>query len=296
MRYKVIGHRASRREGIYENSPQAFAAAARYADGLETDAVLSSDGEIFFVHDMTASGGVAFSELHVHLDADSRARVGLRSADQISAAELRALRLVDGQNLPGFEDLFDVTAERKADFLFDIEIRAVDIATPLLSHIGQAVRDGKVTKDQISILSFDHPELAAVRARDPNFKICAHFDAGNFMRTPIYPGRGVDDRCFIPFSLSCLKDPLLKALNPDFIGLNEYDFRPDVVRAIAEAFPQTRLRIWWCYREPTPSENASLWNTLRALERMGLSDRVAAIITDYPRAMAKALSDGTPAP
>lgn len=292
--YKVIGHRASRREGIYENSPKAFEAAARYADGLETDAVLSSDGEVFFIHDMTASGGAAFSELHVHLDAESRGRVGMRSADQLSAAELRALRLVDGQRLPDFDDLFRATAGRKPDFLFDIEIRAVGIAAPLLRRVEEVVAAGRVAAGQISILSFDHPELLAVRGFAPNLKICAHFDAGNFLRTPIYPGRGVDERCFIPFSLRCLEDPLLQELRPDFIGLNEYDFRPDVVEAIARAFPQTHLRIWWCYPEPVPTENASFFNTLRTVERMGLSDRVAAIITDYPRAMSEALRAWTP--
>lgn len=283
--YKIIGHRASRREGIYENSCRAFEAAARYADGLETDAVLSADGEIFFIHDMTTSGGAAFSEAHVHMDVASRAFVAGRSMDQMKAEDIRRLRLVDGQKIPDFEDLFSATSARPDDFFFHIEIRAIGIAPPILARIEEKLKTGAVKKEQMSLLSFDHPELLSVRNLCPDLKICAHFDAGNFTRTPIYPGRGMDDRCFIPFSNKVLEDGLLRDLRPDYIGLNEYDFRPDAVERIAEKFPDTGLLVWWYYREPPPPENDQFFNTLRVIERNGHAARIRGIITDYPKAM-----------
>ena len=79
----VIGHRgASAYE--YENSRAAFRAArARGADGVELDIHASADGALFVHHDETVSG--------VHIT-----RAG--------SAQVRALRLPNGESVPTLED------------------------------------------------------------------------------------------------------------------------------------------------------------------------------------------------
>lgn len=291
-RLLVLGHRASRREGVYENSPQAFAAAARYADGLETDAVLSADGEIFFIHDMTCSATESFSELDVHIDAASRAMAAGRDSSRLTGAELRRLRLVDGQALPDFPALLSATAARKPGFLFNIEIRAVGIFDPLVAAIRVGLGSAGLTPEQFVITSFDWPELAVGRALCPEARIGVLFEPSNLDSLPIYPGRGHEDRRFTPFDPRRLDDPLLGVIAPDFLCLNEYDLRPDSVRAIAARFPQARLMVWWYYDEPAPRENHRFFNTLRALEKDGLDRYIAAVITDHPRAMKTFLTTG----
>lgn len=79
----VVGHRgASAYE--YENSRAAFRAArARGADGVELDIHASADGALFVHHDETVSG--------VHIT-----RAG--------SAQVRALRLPNGESVPTLED------------------------------------------------------------------------------------------------------------------------------------------------------------------------------------------------
>lgn len=282
---RIIGHRASRREGIYENSPRAFAAAAEHAGGLETDAVLSADGEVFFIHDMTCSATESFSELDIHIDEASRKISKGRSSSAMSAAEIRALHLIDGQKIPDFSDLMVCTARRRPDFVFNVEIRAVGIFAPVMKKIAAACASENLQPGQFLISSFDWPELASGRAAFPESRIGVLFEPGNLERLPIYPGRGLDDRCFTPFSPESLGDPILQEIAPDFICLNEYDFRPENVARIIERFPKAKILVWWYYPEPPPQENHRFFNTLACIEKAGLSRYLFAIITDWPKAM-----------
>ncbi len=292
-RLRIIGHRASRREGVYENSPRAFAAAACYAEGLETDAVLSKDGEVFFVHDMTCSATDSFSELCVHVDENSKKIVGERSSAQMTAEEIRALHLVDGQKIPDFSDLLSCTAQRCSDFLFNIEIRAVGIFAPIMTRIAEACKSGDIRPEQFLISSFDWPELAAGRAAFPEARIGVLFEPGNIARLPIYPGMGHEaDRCFTPFSPDALADPILRKIAPDFICLNEYDFRPETITRILAVFPDIKILVWWYYPEPMPRENTRFFNTLSEMDRAGLAECLVGIITDWPKAMAEFLNKG----
>lgn len=282
---RIIGHRASRREGVYENSPRAFEAAAEYADGLETDAVLSADGDVFFIHDMTCSATESFSELDIHIDEASRKISKGRSSSAMSAAEVRALSLIDGQKIPDFTDLMACTAQRRPDFVFNVEIRAVGIFAPVMKNIAAARVSENLQPEQFLISSFDWPELASGRSAFPEARIGVLFEPGNLERLPIYPGKGLDDRRFTPFSHAHLDDPILQEIAPDFICLNEYDFRPENVAQIVERFPEVKILVWWYYPEPPPQDNHRFFNTLGRIEKAGLSRYLFAIITDWPKAM-----------
>lgn len=285
---KVIGHRGNRRETGYENTLGAFAHALDHAGGLETDAVLSADGEIFLIHDIYYTGESAYYELDGRLDGASRNLARGRRIDEMPAADVARLRLVEGDKIPTLAEALEISAKSE-NALFDLELKGAGTALPVVKTLQKAQQNGQSLPD-ILITSFNHPELQIVRDNMPECKIGMLYEPSNTKGCAMYPWLPEENTAFFtPFALDCLTSPEALALRPDYFCLNEYDLRPDVLSAIRKHHPQAGVYIWWWYEETPPAQNERLVQTMRQLERAGLLDMLTGIITDYPAEMQKTL-------
>lgn len=282
---KVIGHRLSRKEGVYENTEAAFAKVIAYADGVETDAVLSKDGQVFIIHDTYFTGSRAHYELGIRLSDTSKSFVAGRRIDEMTATEIEQITLVDGQRIPRFADLLPFIQKAGPDFTVNMEIKAPHTLDRVATQILEADAKGLVKTGQFFFSSFNHYELAAGKAAFPQFKYGMLYEPSNTRRAPMYPwltdGRGE----YTPFSLSALESDAFKVIVPDYLCLNVIDMRLDVFETIRAKAPHTKVFIWWYYPDILPAEDNSLYNSLCQLHEAGMLDMLEGIITDYPEKM-----------
>jgi len=290
---KIIGHRLSRHEGIYENTLEGLKSVVPYADGVETDAVLSSDGFVFLVHDTLFTGYKATYELEGRLREDSRLLAGGRRIDQMTASEIDNLALVDGQKIPRLEDIFPILAQAPADFIVNLEIKAAGALAASLEKIKAAEERRLIRPGMFFFSSFNHVELLKARQAFPGLPIGMLYEPGNTQKTPMYPWLQSEDGDYTPFSLERLTDSIFSDINPRYICLNEYDLNPHIVKAIHDHDAKLKIFVWWYYSEGEPANNTRLFNTLYYLDKAGLGDIVAGVITDYPAQMKKQFENFT---
>lgn len=150
----VIGHR-----GACGYAPENTLASFRKAlelgvHGFEFDIQMSSDGEPVVIHDAT-------------LD---RTTNGTGQVSDHSLAELQQLNAGEGEIIPSFRNLLDLVDKRCRLF---VELKAehctqavVDIITEYVEHLGW-------NYEQFFVCSFDHMQIAAVRALNPDIRTCA---------------------------------------------------------------------------------------------------------------------------
>lgn len=120
----VLGHRGVMSEGFTENTLEAFeAAVALGVDGIETDVRLTGDGHLVLFHDRLCATGAPVAE--------------------VTHAELEA---VEGHHVPGLGEVL----ARWPDLLWNLELKAPDLAQPLM-----AVLDG-LDRPQLVLSSFYH--------------------------------------------------------------------------------------------------------------------------------------------
>ncbi len=149
-----VAHRGLR--GKYpENTLGAFAAAiAAGADMVEFDVRRSKDGQLVVIHDRRTD---RMAQAH-----------GLVS--EMSAAELRALKLGGGERIPLVQEVLVLAAGK---VMLNIEIKEQGVAAPLVQLIEQEAAMGRWRYEQFIISSFNQPELMEVRRLQPKLATMA---------------------------------------------------------------------------------------------------------------------------
>jgi len=281
---KVLGHRGAMKEGFYENTLNGFAAALQHSDGLEVDAVRTADDVVFLVHETDASGGTVHYELTRHLSPESCAVIGNKRTDQLDAEQLTKLRLQNGEPLPKLTALLALT-QQHPKALLNIELKAHHTA----AVVANTLQASGINPQQVFVSSFNHAELARFRQLAPQYKIGALFDGGHAQRLPMFPWLNTDQDAFYePYSPAALEK--LRALQPDYIGLNCRDLSAATITAIADTLPQAQTYIWWnIVNDLPPAETPeSFFNLLASLNAE--KSHILALITNHPQKMAKVLT------
>lgn len=284
---KIWGHRISRQEGIYENTLKGAERILPYAEGLETDAVASKDGKIFFIHDSMFMGSSVLYEINTRLDEASKIIINNRRIDEMNAEEIRTLRLIDGQKIPDFDDLANIIKKAETNFIINIELKSPHTFLPVARHIQEYHQKNILREDQFFLSSFNHPELIKGKKEFPNIKTGLLVEPSNTQKTPLYPWTGNENSFYVPYNDNYLDEPSIKELNTDYVGLCEFDLRPEVIAKVKENYKHSKIYIWWYYPERPPKENKQLFNTLEQLAINNQLNDLHAIITDFPEAMDK---------
>ncbi len=276
---KVLGHRASLAEGHYQNTISAIEHALKYADGLETDIVISAEGGLFLIHDNMFHYDRAEYFLYTHLNKDSRRATGAKRIDQMSNQEVKALQTVTNEPIPTLEELLNLTSNRP-DFILNLELKGDMTALPTLKTLEPYINSGKIIKEQIIFTSFNHPELLKVREADSDYKIGILTEPSDRISAPIYPWSDNKNSIYHIFGQEIIKNPLVQTIQPDFFSIENDDTTKENIALIQETYLKAKIILWYSYREPPPKENDVLQQKLDELE-----DQIYAVITNYPEAM-----------
>lgn len=142
----IIGHRGAAGLAL-ENSPDSIRAALSYnIDAIEFDIHRTRDGQLIVLHDS-----------HTGRIAEQRVLVTKKTL-----AELRALKLKNGQQLPTLEELFQIIDSKKPVV---IDIKDLGCSAELLRLLG------KYPQIKASVTSLKYSELKKLRTADPNLPI-----------------------------------------------------------------------------------------------------------------------------
>jgi glycerophosphoryl diester phosphodiesterase len=167
--------------------------------------------------------------------------------------------------------------------LYNLELKGENTAESLLRAFKSI--ENKVSYDRFVLSSFNHDDLARARSLNKAFPLAVLYEPSNTVGCPMYSWNPDSTAAYVPFSLEHLRSDTIRSIKPDYFNLNEYDLRPEILRAIQEAYPHARVMVWWWYSEPEPFKNQRLIHTLHQLYHEGLWDMLAAIISDYPAQM-----------
>ena len=207
----VLGHRGVINETVSQNSLLTFQQAIETADGFETDAVVSQDGEIFLIHQEQENGTYSLAK---HLDGASAERLGTRRLDQLSAAEIRTFRLRDGQPLPTLHEAIEL-AGLHAGKTLNIELKARDVVGPVLKLVKSSLQKGIIKPEALILSSFNHLALQAVRQEMPHLKTGAIFVTDDEAGEKLYPWIVEDKTAYAALTPAILQSPLLRVIQPD---------------------------------------------------------------------------------
>lgn len=136
-----IGHRGASGEEP-ENTIRAIVRALELgAEGIEIDVRVTRDGELVVIHDATVE----------------RTTDGVGAVEAMTLEELRALDAGKGEKIPTLREVIQVVSGRA---WLNIELKAKGTAARALREICQAVEECGVRREDFTISSFDHEELA----------------------------------------------------------------------------------------------------------------------------------------
>ena len=151
-----IGHR-----GAMGHAPENTLASMKKAlsfgvHGIEFDIQLSREGEPVVIHDDTLE----------------RTTNGKGPVSALSLHELQALDAGGGEKIPSLRDVCDVVDKRCRLF---VELKAPASEGPVAELLTYYIERLGWSYEQFFICAFDHRQIAAVRARNPEFRTCALF-------------------------------------------------------------------------------------------------------------------------
>lgn len=127
-----------------------------HADGVEFDIQLSKDGEPMVIHDDTLK----------------RTTDGKGAVADFTCAELQKLDAGSGEKIPHLRDIFELVNKRCRLF---IEIKAANAEAVVARVIEEQVNRGW-DYAHIAVISFNHPQLVAIRKLNPDIRTGANID------------------------------------------------------------------------------------------------------------------------
>jgi glycerophosphoryl diester phosphodiesterase len=243
---KIFGHRGCiLNNKQFQNYIEAFKLALKYTHGFETDACLSADGDVFFIHEevQTVDGRIT-SSLPLYLDEASVQTLQGRILQDISTEELRTFKLQDGQHIPTFEDLCPLFTDTSK--IWNIELKAHQVTPVVIEKLKQAFAAGTLKEEQIVLSSFDHTALQQVRQALPQITIGALFVAETDALEPLNPWRKDDNGFYMPLTDENLSRPLMQSLKPDYIIGPHTELTEKQILRIQKHHPKAQFIIWVC--------------------------------------------------
>lgn len=151
-----IGHRGAPTL-VPENTVEGFHKAAAFGvHGVEFDIHLCSSGEPVVIHDDTVD----------------RTTYGTGKVAKLTLKQLRKLEVRGGGYIPTLAEVFDVLGE---EFYYFIEIKAAKAAIPVAKMVSGLVKKGWKA-ERLTIISFQHEALQAVKRKFPALCIGASFE------------------------------------------------------------------------------------------------------------------------
>ena len=149
-----IGHR-----GACGHAPENTLASMRKAlelgvHGFEFDIQLSKDGQPVVIHDETLE----------------RTTDGKGLVQDFTLAELQELDAGDGEKIPSLRNVIDMVDKRCRLF---IELKAEDSTKPVADLLAHCVQQLGWSYEQFFVCSFDHLQIAHIRALNPDIRTCA---------------------------------------------------------------------------------------------------------------------------
>jgi len=284
----ILGHRGFIGPSPYQNSRQAFTIAVTDGDGFETDACLSQDGDVFLIHEAKyadAAKGVEYS-LAEHLDTASAARLGSRRIDQLPAAEVRMLRLKDGQPIPTLREALELVGAHSGTLL-NIELKAHNVAEPVARLVQSAIERKSIAPEALLMSSFNHYALPLIRRALPTIKTGAIFIGADQPTKPLFPWHSDDQSAYTSLTPTALQNPVLRETKPDCFVIPEEILTADTLAMIASAFPDAKIAAWVF----TEKGNFDLPRFLTRLKTLP-PDKIMAMIVDNPQAFKQAWAKG----
>ncbi|MCC7035789.1 MAG: glycerophosphodiester phosphodiesterase [Alphaproteobacteria bacterium] len=281
---KVLGHRGVRQhKGTDENSLPAFERAMIESDGVETDVVVSRDKTPFLCHE-TRQISIpriytrATSSLKRHLNRASAKLARGKRIDQMQANDVDCLTLKKGSKLPRLSALFTL-AQLYPGKILDIELKGYGTAAPVIAEIRKAVAEGKITKDQVILTSFDHEALAEARKIDPDIKCGMIFSRRDMRDKPIYPWEKESTRAYAPLDEKTLTGKHAKDAKPDYFVMTARTLSVANINKIRKHYPNAKIMIWTTKK---PEHDRILQ---KRLNDPAIVRHLDTIITDFPAKM-----------
>jgi len=261
MRETKAQDEARRKAGIRgpENTLRAFELAFKGgADGIEIDVYRTADNDLAVIHD---------DALNLHVEGADRRRRDRGYVHGHTMDQLRRLKVGDGEPIPSLRDVFALATRYNYPVL-NIEVAGKD--TYELAY-RQAKQSG-YPMDRIIFSSFNHDELAKLRALDANVKIGLLFDR----QIPLYgPVSGA------PLTPAYI-DSVMTAIRPTSI----HPFISNLSAKILAYAKANGLEIYgWTAREKHPERSAWALNFAKKYA----NDPHVHLITDHPAALKAAL-------
>lgn len=122
--------------------------------GFEFDIQMSKDNEPVVIHDDTLE----------------RTTNGKGNVSDFSLKDLQKLDAGKGERIPTLRNVLDMVDKRCRLF---IELKAENAAAPVADILTHYVSKLGWNYEQLFVISFDHPQLAAIRAQNPGIRTCA---------------------------------------------------------------------------------------------------------------------------
>jgi len=286
---KIIGHRGLRHDKqTDDNSLVAFEAAFKDSDGIETDVSISADGTPFLIHDIGRLNirkiySRTINMLKYCLDRASEKKLKGRRIDQIPDAEIDTLRLKKGSKIPRLSELFNLAAKYPGKHI-DLELKGSDTLQPVLKEIDRAVKKGQITRDQITLTSFDHHAIAEAAQHAPDIRRGVIFSGKGKSNTPIYPwSKNGKKRYYISFNDKAISGKTMKSAAPDVAVMHASAINIKKIKSLKSQFPSIKIAIWESSKKP-PSKNKTL---KKVLSHPKIAPHIDAVITDHPAELKK---------
>jgi len=282
--FKVLGHRGAIDTALpfAQNSRQAFEEALLTADGFETDAIATADGEVFLAHEakyVHHDVGVEYA-LAEHLDAASAAALGPRRLDELTAHEARQLRLKDGSPLPTLRETLALVRQHPGKVM-NIELKGHQVLGPVLRILAES----GIGAEQVLLSSFNHPSLLELRQQAPQYAVGALFVSTTTPSTPLFPWYAGSAGAYTTFTAQHLASPLVQEIKPDYIIIPDTELSAEAAALVQQHAPQAGL-IAWVFTEAGGIGPEKLFALTHAL---GTRGQLAGLIIDKPRAYTEKL-------
>ncbi len=285
---KVLGHRGVRRhKKIDENSLPAFEKAMKDGDGIETDAMVSSDGLAFLCHEPRSIHiphiySKTTSALRAHLNKASRKLAGKKPLAQLKAALIDKLRLKKGAKLPSLAELFNLASKYPGKTI-NIELKTDAAVEPVIKEIRAAVAAGKVTVGQIILTSFNHESVAQARRLAPELKCGLLFSRSDLRDRHLLPALKDKKRKYVTLSEERLTSKAAQDAKPDYFVMTPGVVSARGIRHIRKHFPHAKIMLWTT-KKPLRDHVLN-----KKLQNPNIGPHIDTIITDFPDQMVKHL-------
>lgn len=240
---KILGHRGVivTSETPYQNSLKSFEEALNKTDGFETDACLSRDGEIYFIHEAkyyNIEVEVCYQE---HLQ-ESTIPTADRF-DQLTSDEISELKLKDGQPIPNWENTLKLFTERP-EKTFNIELKGFNVHKALIPKLQDAIDKNLIKEEQVVVSSFNHRALIDVRSAFPSIEIGVLYVDPDMKPAYLFPWTDNRIAAYEPINKETLQADYLTKIQPQYVIIPDSCATDPTFQLINQYLPQCKTIVW----------------------------------------------------